>query len=137
MEKARSGIQNRRLTEKDIAESVDAAMAAMRWKRIRGKQMVSYVSLRFQKAASTSNGNLYDDVNKALAAESAGGTVTLEADVTAPITISSAVTLDLNGKNVTSLIVNDPAAKIMGFQRDKGNDHDADRRYRSDTRQSV
>ena len=66
----------------------------------------------FKKAASTSNGNLYDDVNKALAAESAGGTVTLEADVTAPITISSAVTLDLNGKTVTSLTVNDATAKI-------------------------
>ena len=74
----------------------------------------------FKKAASTSNGNLYDDVNKALAAESAGGTVTLEADVTAPITISSAVTLDLNGKNVTSLIVNDPAAKIKDSSETKG-----------------
>lgn len=66
----------------------------------------------FKKAAHTSNGNLYDDVEKALAAESVGGTVTLEADVTASITISSAVTLDLNGKTVTSLTVNDPAAKI-------------------------
>ena len=74
----------------------------------------------FKKAASTSNGNLYDDVNKALAAESAGGTVTLEADVTAPITISSAVTLDPNGKNVTSLIVNDPAAKIKDSSETKG-----------------
>lgn len=74
----------------------------------------------FKKAASTSNGNLYDDVNKALAAESAGGTVTLDADVTAPITISSAVTLDLNGKNVTSLIVNDPAAKIKDSGETKG-----------------
>lgn len=66
----------------------------------------------FKKAASTSNENLYDDVKKALAAEPAGGTVTLEADVTAPITISSAVTLDLNGKTVTSLTVNDATAKI-------------------------
>ena len=74
----------------------------------------------FKKAASTSNGNLYDDVNKALAAESAGGTVTLEADVTAPITISSAVTLDLNGKNVTSLTVKDPAAKIKDSSKTKG-----------------
>lgn len=74
----------------------------------------------FKKAASTSNGNLYDDVNKALAAESAGGTVTLEADVTAPITISSAVTLDLNGKNVTSLTVKDPAAKIKDSSETKG-----------------
>lgn len=74
----------------------------------------------FKKAASTSNGNLYDDVNKALAAESAGGTVTLEADVTAPITISSAVTLDLNGKNVTSLTVNNPAAKIKDSGETKG-----------------
>lgn len=74
----------------------------------------------FKKAASTSNGNLYDDVNKALAAESAGGTVTLEADVTAPITISSAVTLDLNGKNVTSLTVKDPAAKIKDSGETKG-----------------
>ena len=74
----------------------------------------------FKKAASTSNGNLYDDVNKALAAEPAGGTVTLEADVTAPITISSAVTLDLNGKNVTSLTVNDPAAKIKDSGKTKG-----------------
>lgn len=75
---------------------------------------------KFKKAASTSNGNLYDDVNKALAAESAGGTVTLEADVTAPITISSAVTLDLNGKNVTSLTVKDPAAKIKDSSETKG-----------------
>ncbi len=74
----------------------------------------------FKKAASTSNGNLYDDVNKALAAEPAGGTVTLDADVTAPITISSAVTLDLNGKNVTSLTVNDPAAKIKDSGETKG-----------------
>ena len=74
----------------------------------------------FKKAAHTSNGNLYDDVNKALAAEPAGGMVTLEADVTAPITISSAVTLDLNGKNVTSLTVNDPAAKIKDSGKTKG-----------------
>lgn len=74
----------------------------------------------FKKAASTSNGNLYDDVNKALAAESAGGTVTLEADVTGPITISSAVTLDLNGKSVTSLTVKDPAAKIKDSSETKG-----------------
>lgn len=74
----------------------------------------------FKKAAHTSDGNLYDDVNKALAAESAGGTVTLEADVTAPITISSAVTLDLNGKNVTSLTVKDPAAKIKDSGGTKG-----------------
>ena len=74
----------------------------------------------FKKAASTSNGNLYDDVNKALAAEPAGGTVTLDADVTAPITISSAVTLDLNGKTVTSLTVNDPAAKIKDSCETKG-----------------
>ena len=60
---------------------------------------------KFKKAAHTSNGNLYADVATALAAEPAGGTVTLEADVTAPITISSAVTLDLNGKTVTSLTV--------------------------------
>lgn len=75
---------------------------------------------KFKKAARTSNGNLYDDVNKALAAESAGGTVTLEADVTAPITISSAVTLDLNGKTVTSLTVNNPAAKIKDSGETKG-----------------
>ena len=74
----------------------------------------------FKKAARTSNGNLYDDVATALAAEPAGGTVTLEADVTASITISSAVTLDLNGKNVTSLIVNDPAAKIKDSGETKG-----------------
>lgn len=74
----------------------------------------------FKKAAHTSDGNLYDDVNKALAAEPAGGTVTLEADVTAPITISSAVTLDLNGKTVTSLTVNDPAAKIKDSGETKG-----------------
>lgn len=74
----------------------------------------------FKKAASTSNGNLYDDVAIALAAESAGGTVTLEADVTAPITISSAVTLDLNGKTVTSLTVKDPAAKIKDSGETKG-----------------
>ncbi len=67
---------------------------------------------KFKKVAHTSNGNLYDDVEKALAAEPAGGKVTLEADVTAPITISSAVTLDLNGKTVTSLTVNDATAKI-------------------------
>ena len=77
-----------------------------------GTDGITCTACGFKKAASTSNGNLYDDVNKALAAEPAGGTVTLEADVTAPITISSAVTLDLNGKNVTSLTVNDPAAKI-------------------------
>ena len=74
----------------------------------------------FKKAARTSNGNLYDDVNKALEAEPAGGTVTLEADVTASITISSAVTLDLNGKNVTSLRVTDPAAKIKDSGETKG-----------------
>ena len=74
----------------------------------------------FKKAAHTSNGNLYDDVSKALAAEPAGGTVTLEADVTAPITISSAVTLDLNGKSVTSLIVNHAAAKIKDSGGTKG-----------------
>ena len=74
----------------------------------------------FKKAARTSNGNLYDDVNKALEAEPAGGTVTLEADVTGPITISSAVTLDLNGKSVTSLTVNDPAAKIKDSCETKG-----------------
>lgn len=74
----------------------------------------------FKKAASTSNENLYDDVEKALAAEPAGGTVTLEADVPAPITISSAVTLDLNGKNVTSLTVKDPAAKIKDSGETKG-----------------
>ena len=75
---------------------------------------------KFKKAARTSNGNLYDDVEKALAAEPAGGTVTLEADVTAPIMISSAVTLDLNGKTVTSLTVNDPAAKIRDSGETKG-----------------
>lgn len=74
----------------------------------------------FKKAASTSNGNLYDDVEKALKAEPAGGTVTLEADVTAHITISSAVTLDLNGKNVKSLTVKDPAAKIKDSGETKG-----------------
>ena len=74
----------------------------------------------FKKAAHTSNGNLYDDVEKALKAEPAGGTVTLEADVTAPITISSAVTLDLNGKTVTSLAVNNPAAKIKDSGKTKG-----------------
>ena len=76
------------------------------------KDKITCTVCHFKKAARTSNGNLYDDVNKALAAEPAGGTVTLDADVTAPITISSAVTLDLNGKTVTSLTVNDPAAKI-------------------------
>lgn len=75
---------------------------------------------KFKKAAHTSNGNLYADVATALAAEPAGGTVTLEADVTAPITISSAVTLDLNGKTVTSLTVNDPAAKIKDSGETKG-----------------
>lgn len=75
---------------------------------------------KFKKAAHTSNGNLYADVATALAAEPAGGKVTLEADVTAPITISSAVTLDLNGKTVTSLIVNDPAAKIKDSGETKG-----------------
>lgn len=75
---------------------------------------------KFKKAAHTSNGNLYADVATALAAEPAGGKVTLEADVTAPITISSAVTLDLNGKTVTSLTVNDPAAKIKDSGKTKG-----------------
>lgn len=75
---------------------------------------------KFKKAAHTSNGNLYADVATALAAEPAGGTVTLEADVTAPITISSAVTLDLNGKNVMSLTVKDPAAKIKDSSKTKG-----------------
>ena len=74
----------------------------------------------FKKAARTSNGNLYADVATALKAEPAGGTVTLEADVTGPITISSAVTLDLNGKSVTSLTVNDPAAKIKDSCETKG-----------------
>ena len=77
-----------------------------------GADVITCTGCNFKKAASTSNGNLYDDVNKALAAEPAGGTVTLEADATALITISSAVTLDLNGQTVTSLTVNDPAAKI-------------------------
>lgn len=76
------------------------------------KDKITCTVCHFKKAARTSNENLYDDVNKALAAEPAGGTVTLEADVTAPITISSAVTLDLNGKTVTSLTVNDATAKI-------------------------
>lgn len=75
---------------------------------------------KFKKAAHTSNGNLYADVATALAAEPAGGKVTLEADVTAPITISSAVTLDLNGKNVMSLTVKDPAAKIKDSGKTKG-----------------
>ena len=75
---------------------------------------------KFKKAAHTSNGNLYADVATALAAEPAGGKVTLEADVTAPITISSAVTLDLNGKNVMSLTVKDPAAKIKDSSETKG-----------------
>lgn len=75
---------------------------------------------KFKKAAHTSNGNLYADVATALAAESAGGTVTLDADVTAPITISSAVTLDLNGKTVKSLTVNNPAAKIKDSGETKG-----------------
>lgn len=74
----------------------------------------------FKKAAHTSDGNLYDDVNKALAAEPAGGMVTLEADVIDRITIPSAVTLDLNGKTVTSLTVNDPAAKIKDSGETKG-----------------
>lgn len=77
-----------------------------------GADNITCTVCNFKKAARTSNGNLYDDVEKALKAEPAGGTVTLEADVTASITISSAVTLDLNGKTVTSLTVNDPAAKI-------------------------
>ena len=77
-----------------------------------GADNITCTVCNFKKAAHTSDGNLYDDVEKALKAEPAGGTVTLEADVTAPITISSAVTLDLNGKTVTSLTVNDPAAKI-------------------------
>lgn len=85
-----------------------------------GADGITCTACNFKKAASTSNGNLYDDVNKALAAEPAGGTVTLEADVTAPITISSAVTLDLNGKTVTSLTVNDPAAKIKDSGETKG-----------------
>ena len=74
----------------------------------------------FRKAAHTSNGNLYDDVSKALAAEPAGGMVTLEVDVEDPITISSAVTLDLNGKSVTSLTVNHAAAKIKDSGGTKG-----------------
>lgn len=85
-----------------------------------GADNITCTVCNFKKAAHTSNGNLYDDVNKALAAESVGGTVTLEADVTAPITISSAVTLDLNGKTVTSLTVNDPAAKIKDSGKTKG-----------------
>lgn len=84
------------------------------------KDKITCTVCHFKKAARTSNGNLYDDVEKALKAESAGGTVTLDADVTAPITISSAVILDLNGKNVTSLIVNDPAAKIKDSGETKG-----------------
>ena len=85
-----------------------------------GADGITCTVCKFKKAARTSNGNLYDDVNKALAAEPAGGTVTLDADVTAPITISSAVTLDLNGKTVTSLTVNDPAAKIKDSGETKG-----------------
>lgn len=85
-----------------------------------GADGITCTGCNFKKAASTRNGNLYDDVEKALAAESVGGTVTLEADVTAPITISSAVALDLNGKNVTSLTVKDPAAKIKDSGETKG-----------------
>lgn len=85
-----------------------------------GADNITCTVCNFKKAAHTSDGNLYDDVNKALAAEPAGGTVTLDADVTAPITISSAVTLDLNGKTVTSLTVNDPAAKIKDSGETKG-----------------
>lgn len=92
-------------------------MEAHTWDK---KDGITCTACGFKKATSTSNGNLYDDVNKALAAEPAGGTVTLEADVTAPITISSAVTLDLNGKTVTSLTVNDPAAKIKDSGETKG-----------------
>ena len=77
-----------------------------------GTDGITCTACGFKKAARTSNGNLYADVATALKAEPAGGTVTLEADVTAPITISSAVTLDLNGKTVTSLTVNDATAKI-------------------------
>ena len=76
------------------------------------KDKITCTVCHFKKAARTSNGNLYADVATALKAEPAGGKVTLEADVTAPITISSAVTLDLNGKTVTSLTVNDATAKI-------------------------
>lgn len=85
-----------------------------------GADNITCTVCNFKKAAHTSDGNLYDDVEKALKAEPAGGTVTLEADVTAPITISSAVTLDLNGKTVTSLTVNDPAAKIKDSGKTKG-----------------
>ncbi len=85
-----------------------------------GTDGITCTVCHFKKAARTSNGNLYDDVNKALEAEPAGGTVTLDADVTAPITISSAVTLDLNGKTVKSLTVNNPAAKIKDSGETKG-----------------
>lgn len=85
-----------------------------------GADNITCTVCNFKKAARTSNGNLYDDVNKALAAEPAGGMVTLEADVTDRITIPSAVTLDLNGKTVTSLTVNDPAAKIKDSGETKG-----------------
>ncbi len=85
-----------------------------------GADNITCTACNFKKAAHTSNGNLYEDVEKALAAEPAGGTVTLEADATAPITISSAVTLDLNGKTVKSLTVNDPAAKIKDSGKTKG-----------------
>lgn len=85
-----------------------------------GTDGITCTVCNFKKAAHTSDGNLYDDVEKALKAEPAGGTVTLEADVTAPITISSAVTLDLNGKTVTSLTVNNPAAKIKDSGETKG-----------------
>lgn len=84
------------------------------------KDKITCTVCHFKKAARTSNGNLYDDVNKALAAEPAGGMVTLEADVIDRITISSAVTLDLNGKNVMSLTVKDPAAKIKDSSETKG-----------------
>lgn len=50
----------------------------------------------------------------------AGGMVTLEVDVEDPITISTAVTLDLNGKSVTSLTVNHAAAKIKDSGGTKG-----------------
>lgn len=85
-----------------------------------GADGITCTVCHFKKAARTSNGNLYDDVNKALAAEPAGGMVTLEADVIDRITIPSAVTLDLNGKTVTSLTVNDPAAKIKDSGETKG-----------------
>lgn len=72
------------------------------------------------KATVTKNGvtNVYTDLSTAVS-EADGGIVKLLADATDSVTVSSALTLDLNGKNVTSLTVS-AKATIIDLAATKG-----------------